>query len=348
MGKERPPLFWLGCALLLAFATVAAFAPLLAPYNPLLPTGDPLAAPDAGHPLGTNDLGQDVLSQLIYGARSTLIVAGLVAALSTGLSWLVGLAAGFVRGAEGPLLAVTDLLLALPTLPLSLLTLTLLGPSRRNLILLLALLSWPAFALIVRSVVLATRSAAYVEASRALGASDGHVMRRHLLPATFDVLPTKLVLTVRFAVFAETTLAFLGLGGTDATSWGTMLSWAFGDPLIFSRPVWPWLIVPPVLAIVTLILATVWIGTGVAATSRGRFRGNVPEAWSRRSIGADQGLPRRVDRNARDLHETDRPTGDGRDGVELRRPNFAPRASAGPPSRGHPPARSGRGHRRRA
>ncbi len=348
MARERSPLFWVGGAILLAFAIVAAVAPLLAPHDPWLPTGEPLAPPSDGHLLGTNDLGQDVLSQVIYGARSSLIVAVLVTALSTGLSWLVGLAAGFVRGLAGPLLAATDLLLALPNLPLYLLTLTLLGPSRRNLILVLALLSWPAFARIVRSIVLATRSAAYVEASRALGAADGHVIRRHLLPATIDVLPTKLVLTVRFAVFAETTLAFLGLGSADSISWGTMLHWALGDPLLFSRPVWPWLVVPPMLAIATLILATLWVGTGVVEGSRGRFRGDVPEHRRRRSIGAAAGVPRRVDRGARRLRPTVGPTGGGRDGGELRCADYAPRVSAGPPSRGKPPACSGRCHRRRA
>ncbi len=309
MARERSPLFWVGGAILLAFAIVAAVAPLLAPHDPWLPTGEPLAPPSDGHLLGTNDLGQDVLSQVIYGARSSLLVAGLVTVLSTGLSWLVGLAAGFVRGMAGPLLAATDLLLALPNLPLSLLALTLLGPSRRNLILVMALLSWPAFARIVRSVVLATRSAAYVEASRALGASDGHVIRRHLLPATIDVLPTKLVLTLRFAVFAETTLAFLGLGGNDAISWGTMLSWAFGDPLIFSRPVLPWLIVPPMVAIVTLILATVWVGTGVVEGRRGRDRGTARGLASRRRGGASCDLPRHVDQAAHDRYEADGPAG---------------------------------------
>ena len=258
--RGRPPRFWLGCALLAAFAVAAAFAPLLAPHDPRLPTGKPLASPSRGHPLGTNDLGQDVLSQAIYGARSSLIVVGTVTAISTALSWLVGLLAGFSARAGAPLMAVTDLLLALPNLPLYLLVLTLLGPSRRNVIAALALLSWPAFARIVRSVVLQTRFAPFVEASRALGATDAHVIRHHVLSATLDVLPTKLVLTVRFAIFAEATLAFLGLGSGDAVSWGTMLNWAFSDPLLFSRPVWPWLVLPPTLATAALILATVWIG----------------------------------------------------------------------------------------
>lgn len=236
---------------------------MLAPHDPRLPTGRPLAPPTYDHLLGTNDLGQDVLSQAIYGARSSLIVAGAVTGISTALSWIVGLLAGFSRRAEAPLMALTDLLLALPNIPFYLLALTLLGPSRGNLILVLALISWPTFARIVRSVVLQARSAEYVEASQALGAPGIHIIRRHLLPATLSVLPTKLVLTVRFAVFAEATLAFLGLGTNDAMSWGMMLNWAFSDPLLFSRPVWPWLVLPPTLAIAALVLASVWASSGI-------------------------------------------------------------------------------------
>ena len=257
-------LFWLGCGLLAVFAAVAVLAPVLAPHNSRLPTGRPLAPPTRDHLLGTNDLGQDVLSQVIFGARSTLTVAGVVTGVSTALGWLVGLVAGFVRWTEAPLMAGTDLLLALPNLPLTLLVLTLLGASQRNLIAVLALLSWPAFARIVRGVVLQTRSAAFVEASRALGAPDLHIIRRHVLPATLDVLPTKLVLTVRFAIFAEATLAFLGVGGNGAMGWGGMLYWAFSDPLLFLRPGWPWLVLPPTLATAALVVATVWIGSGLA------------------------------------------------------------------------------------
>jgi len=261
-------LFWLSSGLLLALVGVALFAPALAPYDPRLPTGLPFAAPSRDHLLGTNDLGQDVLSQTIHGARSSLLIVGLVTAISTVLSWLVGLLAGFFRPLETPLMMGTDLLLALPSIPLYLLVLTLLGPSRRNLVLALALLSWPAFARVVRSLVLRARASVYVEASHALGASAWHVVRYHLLPATLTVLPTKLVLTARVAIFTEATLAFLGLGSSDAISWRIMLNWAFADPLLFDRAAWPWLVLPPLIAIAALILATVWIGSGVTESRR--------------------------------------------------------------------------------
>ncbi|MGI8486347.1 MAG: ABC transporter permease [Thermomicrobiales bacterium] len=261
---KRPFLFWLGFALLVGFAGVAILAPLLAPYDPLQPLALPLSAPSQDHLLGTNDLGQDILSQMVYGTRSTLIVAISVTAISTALSWIVGLAAGFIPRLEGLLMGLTDLLLALPELPLILLVLTLIDATRITLILVLGLLSWPVFARLVRSIVIGVRASPYVEASKALGASGARIMARHLLPATLDVLPAKLVLTVRYAVFAESTLAFLGVGGSDTVSLGSMLKIAFSDPLLFSRPVWPWLVLSPAIAIAALILATVWAGSGLS------------------------------------------------------------------------------------
>jgi peptide/nickel transport system permease protein len=261
--RRRPLFAWFGFALLLGFTGIAILAPILTPHEPRQILARPLQAPDQHHLLGTNDLGQDILSQLIFSTRTSLMVAVLVTAISATLSWIVGLVAGFIRRLEGPLMGVTDLLFALPDLPLILLVLTLIGPTRLNLIIVLGLLSWPAFARVVRSVVIGARASPYVEASRALGASDVHIIVRHLLPATFSALPTKLVLTVRYAVFTEATLAFLGLGGGDAIGWGAMLNLAFRDPLLFSRSTWPWLVLPPTIAITTLILATVWVGSGL-------------------------------------------------------------------------------------
>jgi peptide/nickel transport system permease protein len=254
-----------GAVVACVFVVAAAGAPLLAPYDPGLLTGPPLALPSAAHLLGTNDVGQDLLSRLLYGVRTSLFIAGSVAGLSAVLSWTVGLAAGMSRLAETLLMPLTELLLALPSLPLYLLTVTLVGPSLTNLVLALALLSWPSFARIVRSLVLAARAAPYVEAAQAMGATRLHVALRHLLPATLDVLPTKLILTVRFAVFTEATLAFLGLGDPATVSCGTMLSHAFDDPLLFTRPVWPWLVLPPALAVAGLVLTTVALSRSLEA-----------------------------------------------------------------------------------
>lgn len=255
-------------AMLALLAAAALSAPLLAPYDPSLPVGAPLLPPGGGHLFGTNDLGQDVWSQWLWGSRASLLIAAVVTLLSTVLSWSVGIAAGMWRWSEAVLMGVTDLLLALPAIPLYLLVVALVGPSQLHLMLTLGLLSWPAFARVVRARVLAVRAEPYVEAARALGASPWRVATRHVAPATLQLLPAKLVLTVRFAIFAEATLGFLGLGNPSTRSWGSMLGWAFSNPVAFVGGAWTWWVLPPALAIVAAVLSTTWLSIGAERESR--------------------------------------------------------------------------------
>jgi peptide/nickel transport system permease protein len=185
--------------------------------------------------------------------------------MSVSLSWLAGVASGLNRRAEGPVMALSDLLLALPSIPLYLLVAILLGASQSAVILVLGLLSWPAFARIVRAQVLVTRGQPFVEAARSLGATELRIGMKHVLPATIPLLPAKLILTVRFALFAETTLAFLGLGDPSAKTWGTMLGWAFNYPLLFPSGAWLWWSVPPAMCIALVVVATTWLGDRILA-----------------------------------------------------------------------------------
>lgn len=255
----RSPASFAGALVLAVFALLAFSAPLLAPYDPRLPSGPPLASPDSTHLFGTNELGQDLLSAWLWGGRVSLQVAAWVAGLSTALAWGAGLAAGLSRHTEAILIGLADLLLALPALPLYLLVLTLVGPSQLAVVAVLTLLAWPTFARIVRAQVLASRSAPYVEAARALGATPLRIALVHLMPGTLPLLPTHLTLAVRYALFAETTLAFLGLGDPSVPSWGSIIGSALGDPLLFSRAVWPWWVLPPAGSIVLVVLATTWL-----------------------------------------------------------------------------------------
>lgn len=252
-----------GVLMLALIVAVALVGPWVAPYDPRLSTGPPLQSPTLTHLLGTNDIGQDLFSQWLWGARASLLVGVLVTLLSTAISWLVGIAAPLSRRLETPLLAVTDLLLALPSLPLYLLIVAWAGSRQRNVVLTLGLLSWPAFARTVRARVIAMRSQPYIEAARALGATPQRIALVHILPGTLSVLPAKLVLTFRFAIFTEATLAFLGLGDPTANSWGTTLSWAFNYPLLFLGNAWLWWVLPPALAIVFVVLAATWLSTSL-------------------------------------------------------------------------------------
>ncbi|MGI9145562.1 MAG: ABC transporter permease [Chloroflexota bacterium] len=265
----------------LAVVCAGLVAPTLAPFDPRQVSGQALQAPGPTHWLGTNDIAQDVLSQWLWAARASVSIALAVAAVSSALAWGVGLVAGLSARAEGWLMAFTDLLLALPGLPLYVLVLTLIGPSQTHVAILLGLLSWPAFARVVRALVITVRTAPYIEAVRCLGGTWPRVAFQHVLPATLDLLPAHLVLTVRFAVFAEATLAFLGLGDSAAVSWGTLLGWAFVNPLLFTTPAWTWLVLPPALGIALLILLAGWAGARFEAPSVGQRRGVEPAPSTR-------------------------------------------------------------------
>jgi ABC-type dipeptide/oligopeptide/nickel transport system permease subunit len=283
--------------LLLLAAATAVCGPAFAPYDPALPSGPPLAPPGPGHLLGTNDVGQDVFSGWLWAGRASLAVGAAVALISTALAWTVGIAAGLSRRAEWLLMPLADLLLALPPLPLYMLVVALAGPSQTSLVLTLGLLSWPAFARVVRAEVLALRAQAFVEAARALGAGPWRIARTHLLPATLALLPAKLVVTVRLALLGEATLAFLGLGDPTVNSWGTMLGWAFNDPLLFDRGAWAWWAGPPALSIALAVLGTTWLaGRLGTAEAMGGWSVDRPveEASLPRGVGADRvGEPRR-------------------------------------------------------
>lgn len=296
----------LALLLLGLLAVSASCAPQLAPYDPRVASGAPLQPPGPGHLLGTNDVGQDVWTQWLWGGRASLLVAAIVALLSTCMSWSVGILASSWRHGEGVLMAVTDLLLALPVIPLFLLVLALLGPSQTHLVLALGLLSWPAFARVVRARVITVISEPYVEAARALGGTPLHVARRHILPATVDLLPAKLVLTVRFALFAEATLAFLGLGDPSARSWGTMLGRAFSDPLVFASGSWTWWVLPPALAIVGAVLGTTWLATSFDAETLHAERNPM---WSATAPSTAHEALTRVtgNRSADSLHKRSQP-----------------------------------------
>lgn len=285
----------LGATILLLLAVLSVLAPVLAPYDPRLPIGRPFEAPSPAHLLGTTDIGQDVLSRCIWAARWTLIIAAATTAISTILSWLAGVASGFWPHLDPPIIGLADLLLAVPSVPLALLVVTLVRPSLGAVIVTLGMLSWPGFARIVRAQVLGLRTRPYVEAARVLGATEIRLAVRHIVPGTLELLPAKIVLTVRFAVFGEATLAFLGLGDPSAPTWGGMIGWAFNDPLLFTRPTWGWLVGPPAVLITLTVLATTWLATGLEAGGLGaghaRPQHSLPTSDVRPGDGAAEAAP---------------------------------------------------------
>ena len=222
----QQPLAALGVLLLTVFVLCAVFAPWLAPQDPAhLDLGGRLLSPGHGHWFGTDALGRDILSRTLYGARISLIVAVSVVSLSLGIGLVAGLAAGFYGGWTDTVLNVyvTNAFLSLPGILLAIAFVAFLGPGLFNLILALSISGWVGYARLVRAQVMAVKEREFVEAARALGASDMRVLCRHILPNIVQPLIVQAAIGMAGAVLAEATLSFLGLGvPPPAASWGSM------------------------------------------------------------------------------------------------------------------------------
>ena len=203
-----------------------------------------LEKPSADHLLGTTEVGSDVFSQLLVGARVSIVV-GISAALISGfIGSAVGLIGGYFGGWTDRVIdSFENWFLVLPTLPLMVVLARLLDPSLSVLVIVIAITSWAGTGRIVRSQVLTLKERAYVERARALGASDWYIIRRHVLPNALPLIFANTVLIVAVAILAEAALAFLGLGDPTSISWGTMIENGFeaGAP---SAGAW-WYVVPP-------------------------------------------------------------------------------------------------------
>ena len=241
------------------FVFVAIFGALLAPDDPYASSTDVLAPPSREHWLGTTEVGSDVFSQLLVGARVSLVVGISAAVISAVLGTAVGLTGGYFGGWTDKLLdAFENWFLVIPQLPLMVVLARLLNPSLTVLIAVIGLTSWAGTGRVVRSQVLTLKERAFVERARALGASDWHIIRRHILPNALPLIFANSVLIVAVAILAEASLSFLGLGDPTHISWGTMLENGFdsGAP---SAGAW-WYLVPPGLCITVLVFVIGLIG----------------------------------------------------------------------------------------
>jgi peptide/nickel transport system permease protein len=241
------------------FAFLAVFGSLVAPQDPRASSVDVLEGISSGHLLGTTEAGADVFSQLLVGARVSMVVGFAAALISTVLGATVGLVGGYFGGWVDRILdALENWFLVIPTLPLMIVLARLLSPSLSVLILVIGLTSWAGTGRIVRSQVLTLKERAFVERARALGASDRYIIRTHILPNTLPLIFANTVLIVAVAILSEAALAFLGLGDPNSISWGSMLENGFesGAP---SAGAW-WYVVPPGLCITTLVLAVAMLG----------------------------------------------------------------------------------------
>jgi peptide/nickel transport system permease protein len=251
----------IGLAVFVLIALAALFAPLLTPYDPaeqdLFNIAQP---PSAGHPLGTDELGRDLLSRVLHGGRVSLSVGILAALIATAMGVAVGAAAGYYGGAiDNLLMRLIDLLLAFPSIFLLLILFSLIRPSLGVVIVFLGALGWLYLARVVRGEFLALREKEFIESSRALGASPRRLIFMHLLPNVMGSIIVATTLEVAYFMLAEGTLSFLGYGVPASTpTWGNMLNAAQS---YYTQA--PLMTIVPGLALTLTVLAVNFIGDGL-------------------------------------------------------------------------------------
>lgn len=253
-------LAWVGLGIIGLLLVTALLAPFLAPYDPLaIDLRGELEGPAAGHPLGQDKLGRDILSQVIYGSRVSLVVGLVVVGISLLIGVTLGAAAGYFGGVfDTILMRIVDILLAFPGILLAIALAGILGPNLRNIILALCVLGWVGYARLVRGQVLAEKNREYVLAARAIGASHPRIILRHILPNCFAPVIVEATFGLAGVILAESSLSFLGLGPQDVPTWGRLLNEG-AQYLLFA----PHVATFPGIAIMLTVLGFNFIGDGL-------------------------------------------------------------------------------------
>lgn len=267
---RKNPLSVVGLAILLALGVIALCTP--APYDPHQRVAEPFQRPSLTHPLGTNDIGQDILSEIIYGTRTSLVIGVIAALLAVALGVLVGVTAGYLTGtADRLLMRFVDVILVVPFLPLMIVLAAYLGPSFITIIGVIAMLMWARPARVIRAQVLSLRERPFIEAAHALGAPVGHILRVHIIPAILPLAMAQLVSVASSAILIESSLAFLGLGDPVQKSWGTVLYYAQARGA-FLTGAWLWWVLPPGALITLSVLGFALLGYALEGAAEPHLR----------------------------------------------------------------------------
>lgn len=256
-----------GLAMLGGLVLMAVAAPLLAPHGPWAISGAPYLPPlSSGHLLGTDTLGRDVLSGIIYGARISLLVGMAAALAGICIGTVIGGVAGYCGGVvDDILMRFTEFLQTMPGFVLALVLLAVMGPSIWSVVLAIALVSWPSVARLMRAEFLSLRSREFILASRVLGESHFKVVWSHMLPNAVGPIISVASLKVAAAILTESTISFLGLGDAEKMSWGLMI----GTSRALLRTAW-WTSVFPGVALFLTVLALTLIADGIGRSLDGR------------------------------------------------------------------------------
>ena len=236
---------------------MALFAPILTKHPWNMPSGSALEAPSKAHILGTDDLGIDLWAQICYGARNSILVGIGSALLSSFLGAFLGIVSGYYGGiTDLAVTAVIDILMAIPNLPIMIVAGAFFGPSVKNIIIILSILSWAVPARLIRSKVLALKQETYVKVAKGYGANFVYITFRHFMPQLFPIYATSFIKLISKAIVSEASLSFLGLGDPTSKSWGLILNYALNFSGIYFTDFWKWWVVYPLAFIICLVLAT--------------------------------------------------------------------------------------------
>ena len=260
-----------GIVILLLVITAAIFAHLLSIYDPNQQSVDSLQAPSCTHWLGTTQVGQDIWSQLLFGARTSLMIGFGVGILSLILSIIFGVSAALIGGIYDKIVMRTvDAFIIIPMIIVVILVSAYVRPDLYTLILLIAALSWQGGARVIRAQTLSLKERAYVNASQTFGASRFYIVRRHIVPDLGTILLVEFIYSVRKAIFIEAGLSFIGIGDPMMVSWGTMMR----DAMKFSYlNVWLWWLVPAGVALSLTIIGLTFISNTAESILDPRLRG---------------------------------------------------------------------------
>jgi peptide/nickel transport system permease protein len=286
--RVADPALWIGGGLVLAWVVVALTVPWWSPFDPVdyQDIGNRFAAPDATHLFGTDTLGRDVFARVMYGARLSLPIAVTAVAISVLIGVTLGAVAGFAGGwLDEVVMRVSDLFLAFPAMVLALAIAAALGPSGRNVVIAIVVVTWPEYTRLTRGQVLSTRADLHVTAAESVGCSRTRVFRRHVLPFATPAITVKMTVDLGMAILLAAGLSFIGVGAAPpAPEWGAMVSEArnFIDQ-------W-WLGLFPGLAILSIVLAFNFLGDALRDRFDPRMRAQRGHrasgtAWRRLFLG---------------------------------------------------------------
>ncbi len=257
------------------FVAVALLAPVLVDPENLevvnTTSNQQWASPSEFPPLGTDSYGRPLWDPVVFGSRISLLVGIAATLIAIVIGTVVGVVAGYFGGwTDSTLSRLTEWFLVIPFLPLAIVLAAILGPSVRNIVLVIGITSWPTTARLIRAQVLTLKQRLYVERSRALGGSGRHILGKHILPNVTPLVLANATLTVPIAILSETALAFLGLGDPSAVSWGQMLDEAFSAGAL-GREAWWWYL-PPGLCVIAVVLAFTLVGRALEEVLDPRLR----------------------------------------------------------------------------